>query len=189
MIKNNTSRYSKKDFLYVTKSTFWNRRTILFAAVEFILGLFTLIQIWPWWKALYFFGYQIFSAKDMLFLIFCSGVSLLIIACPFLMPYHLSISYYRKQAASKEKSAEIEFGEESIIGRFANEGVCGENRFGYSVVDGYEARNNAVYIRLMVGKSKEFLILHDDAYLEGSKEELIEFLEGKGIKSLQKNKK
>ncbi len=105
------------------------------------------------------------------------------------MPYQLSIRYYRKQAASKEKSVEIEFGEESIVGRFVNGGVGGENRFAYSVVDGYEARNNAVYIRLMVEKSKEFLILHDDAYLEGSKEELIEFLEGKGIKSLQKNKK
>ncbi len=189
MIKNNTSRYSKKDVLYVTKSTFWNRRNILFAAVECILGLFTLIQIWPWWKALYFFGYQIFSAKDMLFLIFFSGAGLFFIALPFFMPYQLSIRYYRKQAASKEKSVEIEFGEESIVGRFVNGGVGGENRFAYSVVDGYEARNNAVYIRLMVEKSKEFLILHDDAYLEGSKEELIEFLEGKGIKSLQKNKK
>ena len=185
MIKNNTAVYSKKDVIYVmTKSFYRNWRNILFGAAEIILGLITLIEISPWLRALYIYGHNIFSAKDMCFLIFFSGAGLFFIAFPFFYPYLLSMKVYRKEATRKRKSLEIEFGEESIIARFANEGVCGENRYEYSAVDGYVERNHAVYIRLMIEKSKSYLILHDDAYSEGNKEELIRFLEEKSIRNL-----
>ena len=75
-----------------------------------------------------------------------------------------------------------EFFEDHLISKVTNNESDTESRLSYSLIDTYYEKNNAMYIKLKNKPQKTFLILHDDSYLEGTKEELILLLEKKQIR-------
>ncbi len=194
MIKNKTIGYAtKEDALYLTKTLYWSRRNLVITAVEVIVGVFLLRFNLPWWIAVLIYR-QRFSAEDMLILIFGAGLSLFCIVYPFICPYRLAAKAYRRDVANRAKtSGEVAF-EESIVIRAAYKEDCsethteysGKTHVEYSCVEWYLEGENVVYIRIMFNKSPSYIILYDDAYIEGSREELIRFLEERNIKRLKK---
>ena len=104
--------------------------------------------------------------------------------------FFISISAFSKKiAVSKSLNSPImkslftlEFFEDHLISKLTNNECDTESRFSYSLIDTYYEKNNAIYIKLKNKSQKTFLILHDDSYLEGTKEELILLLEKKQIR-------
>jgi len=45
----------------------------------------------------------------------------------------------------------------------------------------YIEKNNAIYVRIQDKEKRTFLIFHDDAYIQGSRDDLISLLESKGV--------
>lgn len=98
-------------------------------------------------------------------------------------------AFSKKIAVSKSLNSPImkslftfEFFEDHLISKLTNNEYDTESRFSYSLIDTYYKGNNAIYIKLKNKSQKTFLILHDDSYLEGTKEELILLLEKKQIR-------
>lgn len=83
-------------------------------------------------------------------------------------------------------SVEIAFEEEGIVKRMSGKEYSDETHIDYPCVEGYLERKNVVYIRFILNQSPSYFILYDDAYIEGSREELIRFLEERNIKRLKK---
>lgn len=188
MVKNNTTGYAtKEDAIYMTiRIRFSDWRYILYMIVSIIAGAFLLRFLMPWWIAVLIYG-QRFSAEDMLILIFGAGVGLFGIVYPFISLYRLAMKVYHEEVSYKEKmSVEIAFEEEGIVKRMSSKTYSNETHIDYSCVEGYLARKNVVYIKFILNQSPSYFILYDDAYIEGSREELIRFLEERNIKRLKK---
>lgn len=74
-----------------------------------------------------------------------------------------------------------EFLDDCVLCRISLNGIEGEERYAYSIMDKYFEQNNAVYIRLNVDNRQRFLAVHNDTYSEGSAEELKALLESRGV--------
>lgn len=194
MIKNNTIGYAtKEDALYLTKTLYWTRRDFLAAAAGVISCVLCLSQLLPWLEAVLIYRQRL-DEVYMFFLMIFWGVVLACVISTFTGPYRLAAKAYRKDAENRaKKSGEVAF-EESIVIRVAYEEDCGETHTEYSCkthaeyscVEWYLEGEDVVYIRIMFNKSPSYIVLYDDAYIEGSREELIRFLEERNIKRLKK---
>ncbi|MCM1164444.1 MAG: hypothetical protein NC299_00120 [Lachnospiraceae bacterium] len=74
-----------------------------------------------------------------------------------------------------------EFSDKDVLCRLSLNGVDAEERYAYSIMDGFFERNNAIYIRLNVDNRQRFLVVHNDAYSDGSSAELAALLESRGV--------
>lgn len=74
-----------------------------------------------------------------------------------------------------------EFSEDGVTVRLSLNGVEADERYAFSIMDGYFERNGAIYIRLTVDKLQRFLAVHNDTYYEGSREDLATLLESRGV--------
>ncbi len=186
MIKN-TIVLSKKDAIFISKTVYFNLRNLRFilsVAVEVILGIALLIYFFPWWKAVFVYR-QLVSAQDMFWLLAGLIVGWICISYPIWMPILCALHFYKFQV-DKKHFPEIELGEDGIVVKKSVEGAFSERHFEYSLLDGYMEKNHAVYIIITVQKSREYYVIHDDTYLEGSKAELLKLFERKNIKRLDK---
>jgi len=93
------------------------------------------------------------------------------------MPYIVASKTYRK--ADKVNPTEMIFEEEDIYVKNSKEGIITEHHFAYSVTDKIIEKSGVVYLRIAIDKSKVYLALHDESYLEGDREKLLAFLKNK----------
>lgn len=147
--------------------------------MEILCGVAIIHELLPMLKAV-FLHHQSYGVKDTILMWLTLVVALGCIATPFLSPYFVAWRLHRRY--KKDCSTqELFWGEEEVLSKASREGISEESHIAYSVMDRYFEQNEAIYIRLKSKKGKLYLVVRDDGYLEGSKAELLELLEGKGI--------
>lgn len=180
---------SKNDFILQQASRRVKLFNIIGGIMIVICMVWVLIEIFPLFEARFVYNMQI-SMKDTILMWFFLAVSLFFIVYAFgifLMPFITRYKIRRDYKKSDRTSViRIEFEEEGVVAKQSQQGVSAEMRYAYSIMDGYIEKSNAVYIKLNLYKSKYYLVLDDDAYLKGNREELVTFLESKEIKHLEK---
>ena len=124
----------------------------------------------------------ILNTEQMWYMIFCRIFGVACIVFPFLMPHIVAFKTYRK--SDKVNPTEMTFGEEDIYVKNSKEGITTEHHFAYSVTDKIIEKSGVVYLRIAIEKSKVYLALHDESYLEGSREELLALLKRKEIEEV-----
>lgn len=172
-------KHRKEDYLYIAKSGRWSGENLVVYILEILCGIAIIHEILPMMKAIVLY-HLIYDIKDMVYMWLVFFVALGCIATPFLSPYFVAWKLSRRYKKSRS-TQELFWGEEEVLSKTSREGISEESHIAYTVMDRYFEKNEAIYIRLKSEKAKLYLVVRDDGYLEGSKEELLELLEGKGI--------
>ncbi len=177
----NKTILNKKDIEFLCSNKNLNFIALLFKFSILIIGIL-LLRYSCIFIYLKIFNYPLFiSSSPNETMIYTS----LILGLSSILGFALS----KKTTVSKSLNSPImkslftlEFFEDHLISKLTNNECDTESRFSYSLIDTYYKGNNAIYIKLKNKSQKTFLILHDDSYLEGTKEELILLLEKKQIR-------
>lgn len=172
-------KHRKEDYLYIAKAGRWSGENLVVYLLEILCGVAIIHELLPMLKAVFLY-HQSYGSKDMILMWLTLVVALGCIATPFLSPYFVAWRLHRRYKKDCG-TQELFWGEEEVLSKASRKGISEETHIAYSVMDRYFEQNEAIYIRLKSEKAKLYLVVRDDGYLEGSKAELMELLEGKGI--------
>lgn len=177
MIENN-SVLNKKDFIEVAKFRKFSPMNIVLSLFYIGMGIYLLSTIRLLLPAfvlmfpqvsisltLSTFGFPLFG---LLFIIY--GL------CHVRFGGYL---LYKKNKFSLSRN--IKFTEEEVTVEAQGKGMGQHNSFEYSSFTHYYERNNSLFIEIAAEKQRLYLIVHDDGYVSGSKEDAIRLLESKGV--------
>ncbi len=168
-----------EDYIYIAKAGRWSSENLVVYFLEILCGVAIIHELLPMLKAVFLY-HQSYGSKDMILMWLTLVVALGCIATPFLSPYFVAWRLHRRYKKDCG-TQELFWGEEEVLSKASRKGISEETHIAYSVMDRYFEQNEAIYIRLKSEKAKLYLVVRDDGYLEGSKAELLELLEGKGI--------
>ena len=59
------------------------------------------------------------------------------------------------------------------------------NKYAYTLIQGYTAQNGSLYIWVNADQRKKFLVLRDDGYTEGTREDVLALLHKYGVPVVQ----
>lgn len=99
----------------------------------------------------------------------------------------IAVFFNRIMARRKCKNSGMKYPREAVFldeyVKVSNvgDGNYHEDHYPYTAMEEYIEKNNAIYVRIQDKRKKTFLIFHDDAYIEGSREDVISLLESKGV--------
>lgn len=181
IIISNTTEVTKKDFKNVAKFRKFGPINIVVFVLTFLLGIELVYKYSP-----YLFhhlrGDYVLDTKSIFIAVIYVALGLFFVIWGFVWMKIRYAIYFRRNKQLRNRIYNFtDEGIETIINTQAINEQC---IFKYGAMDGYHQRDNAIYVRLKVGKQKMYLIIHDDGYTVGSKEEAIAVLEKNDVKEL-----
>lgn len=173
MIKNSTV-WNKKDMVTINKDSMFKRKSvyvgllicvlmICFAVYEIVCGI----------------GEGISAPSTLYEYAWAVGVPVIYVLFTFWYPCSIASRQIKNPLFQYPRVTQFE--ENNVLGYLDGKDMSANNTMEYKLLTGYFEKNDAIYIRALIGKSNSYFILHNDSYVEGSREEAISFLESKGV--------
>ncbi len=175
MIKN-TTVLSKKDLEFAAKQRLKTPATAVMLTVIAVCGI---LLLFLGGKTAASMSNSDKTAGKIFMILFCFAAGALFIG------FVLFFGKFKTAMALKQPSVraprEYEFSDDSVLCRIAADGVNAEECYSYSKIDKVFEANGALYLRFKLDNRRMFIAVHNDSYTEGSKAELAELLESKGV--------
>ncbi|MBO4877185.1 MAG: hypothetical protein J5501_04160 [Ruminococcus sp.] len=180
MIVNKTT-YCEKDVLFACKKTKKDAGLIIRLILTFLIDGFSLF-----WGIYCIMLYREYNGRGLP--AWFPLMIVLLLALPLITVYRILTRKKRagkalmKQLKDLGADKEFIFGEDSVEALSLNGGIEQRIKYSYDLMKEYCVSEDSVYIIMEQGKQRYIMPLHDDGYTEGSKEELISFLESMNVR-------
>lgn len=178
MIIENNSVLHKKDFIEVAKFGRFKPRNIFLFLLYLGMGIYLISTL-----RLYLPAFVLMFPQVSVGLTLCTFVFPLF-GIAFILYGFLRIRLGGCLLYKKNKfllSRNIKFNEEEVTVISQGNGMEQHSSFEYSSFTHYYERNNALFIEIAIEKHRLYLVVHDDGYVSGSKDEAVRILESKGV--------
>lgn len=180
VIKNRTV-FSQQDWVFVGQQNRFTIGNVIFRLSFLYVGVFMMkrggrLMLPPIYSLI---TKQDINFRLLFYAIFYLGIGL------YTLTY--AVFFNRIMARRKCKNSGMKYPREAVFldeyVKVSNvgDGNYHEDHYPYTAMEEYIEKNNAIYVRIQDKRKKTFLIFHDDAYIEGSREDVISLLESKGV--------
>jgi len=178
----NTTEITKKDFQNVAKYRKFTPTNIVVFVITFLFGIELICKYSP-----YLFhhlrGDYVLNTRSIIIAVTYVLFGIFFMIWGFIWMRIRYAFYFKRNRYSLMRTYNFtDEGIESVINTKALDEQC---KFRYGAMDGYFQKDDAIYVRVLFGRQKMFLIIHDDGYTVGSKEEAISILEKNNIRELK----
>lgn len=176
----NTTTITKKDYQSLKRFRRFSVRSVLFSLIQLTCGGYLVYMFCPIIYHLLTRHYYLSVISIVQTVTFTVLGLVFIFAGIFSERFRSNMLYKRAKSVAKRTYNFTDEGIETIV---RSELMEQQDLFKYELMTRYYEMNNSLYIKLKIEKQKLFLIIHNDGYTSGSKEEVVALLESKGITS------
>ena len=184
MIKNRT-RYTEDDIRLICGNIKINKKFVKKTVISLIIDfLFVIYCVYLCFR--FSSGEWFLSIGNLGCLIILAS---LIFACYNIYKSIFGIISYKKNRLNRiinnsdiDMERYMELSEKCIVVTTEKNGVVNDRKFGCELVKGYLQTRDSIYIKTVLNDQQEvYIILHNDGYIEGSKNETLEYLKKLGV--------
>lgn len=178
MIENRTT-LSKKDFQSIASLRAFSARSLFLSILFFAAGCY-ILSIMGKYAIQFFQGAEFDSLKTAVTVFVSCAAGIIFIIYAFLHNRVVANASYKRNIAALERI--YQFTNEGVNVSVLAGGIDQKSLFKYSSMLEFFEKNDSIYIKVLFGKQKMYLIMHNNGYIAGAKNDAIAVLEANGVK-------